>query len=146
MKNYIKILIFLLGVFCLALIRYFENEIFYDPLIEFYDGKFHLNPFPDLKFWLYNFAITARYFLNTLISLIIIWFIFKNKSYIKFSILLYSIFFIIGISIFWILVINIQPKDYMFLFYVRRFLIQPLLLIILLPAFYFQKLNKKVSN
>ncbi len=142
----LKIGMLVLGAICLAIIRYFETKIFYDPLIDFYDGKFHTKPFPDLEFWIYNFNLIFRYVLNTGISIVIIWFLFKKKSYIKFSILSYAIFFVIGFLMFWIVAYDIESKDFMLLFYIRRFLIQPILLIILIPAFYFQKLNKKVPK
>lgn len=144
MKNIANIILFILGVFAFACIRFFENEIFYDPLITFFDSKFELKSFPELNIWLYNLNLFFRYSLNTIISLVLIWISFRNKSYLKFSIILYTILFVICIILFWIVAYDIQPKSYMTLFYIRRFLIQPLLVIILLPAFYFQKIQKKL--
>ncbi len=142
MKLYFKIIGFALGLTGLVSIRFFENALFFDPLISFYDSNFQNSTFPDLSFWRYSLNIAFRFLLNSSISLGIIWLIFKNKNYLRFSVLLYVILFIVGIILFWIVSSNIQPKDYMVLFYIRRFLIQPLLVIILIPAFYFQKLNK----
>ena len=134
---------FIFGVFCLAAIRLFEQSLFHDPLIDFYHGNFLDAEFPDLDFWVYSLNISFRYFLNTLASLFIIWIIFRKKNYIKFSLLLYVFLFVVCFTLFWIIENNIVSEYYMRLFYVRRFLIQPLLVIILLPAFYFQQLNKK---
>lgn len=142
-KLLFKIAVIVFGACCLALIRFYETSLFYDPLIDFYNGRFHLKPFPELKFWAYNLNLTFRYLLNTLVSIGIIWYLFKNKTYIKFSVLIYIAVFIIGLITFWIIADNIQSKDFMLLFYIRRFLIQPILVIVLIPAFYFQKLNKK---
>lgn len=125
------------------LIRYYENEIFYDPLIVFYKSSFQDSPFPDLDLWRYSLNLAFRYLLNTLISLALIWISFENKNYIKFSVLLFSILFILGLILFWFIANGIQPKDYMVLFYIRRFIIHPILLIVLIPAFYFQKINQK---
>ena len=143
MKRYQKIIIFTVGVCGLACIRFFEGSLFYDPLVEFYDSNFQDKAFPDLNEWLYTLNIIFRFVLNTIISVILIWIAFRKKSYIKFSIILYSILLAVGLIFFWFMVYNIQPKEYMTLFYIRRFLIQPILLIVLIPAFYFQRLNKK---
>ena len=143
MKRYLKILIFSVGILGLACIRFFENSLFYDPLINFYNTNFQDKPFPDLNEWLYTLNIIFRFALNSIISLILIWIAFRKKSFIKFSILLYGILLIGGLIVFWFVAYDIKPKEYMTLFYIRRFLIHPILLIVLIPAFYFQKLNKK---
>lgn len=130
---------------CFGAIRFFENEIFFDPLLEFYKGNFNLKAFPELDVLKYSANLIFRYILNTAVSLVLIWIIFSSKNFIKFSLLLYSLLLFLGILVFWILTYNIQPEDYMALFYVRRFLIQPLFIIILIPAFYFQKINKNAN-
>jgi exosortase F-associated protein len=145
-KKLIEILGFIIGVCCLAAIRYFEKSLFYDPLNTFYHGDFLDNPFPNLDFWIYSLNIGFRYILNTIISLLLIWIVFKSKNYLKFSVLLFILLFVIGLALFWIVKQDIVSEHYMRLFYIRRFLIQPILVIILIPAFYFQQLNKKASE
>ena len=139
----LRIIIFIIGLIGLVSIRYFENVLFYDPLINFYNSNFQNSSFPDLNVWIYSLNLGFRFMLNSVLSLVLIWVTFKNKSFIKFSTLLYCILFIGGLVLFWGFTIDIQPKNYMILFYIRRFLIHPILVIILIPAFYFQKLNKK---
>ena len=145
MKLSFKILIFILGIICFAIIRFFETELFYDPLISFYKSNFSQKPFPEIDAWKYYLNLAFRYTLNTGISLVLIWVSFQNKSYIKFSIMLYIVLFVIGIIAFMFTVHNIEIENFMTLFYIRRFLIQPLLVIILLPAFYFQNINKNAD-
>lgn len=145
LKTWLKIVIFAIGICGFALIRLFESELFYDPLIPFYKNTFSQESFPDLKGLLYSINLGFRYLLNTLISVGLIWVAFMNKSYVKFSILLYALLFIVGLISFWIIAQGIKPDQYMTLFYVRRFLIQPLLVIILIPAFYFQNINKNAE-
>ncbi|RRO20308.1 exosortase F system-associated membrane protein [Flavobacteriaceae bacterium 14752] len=142
MKLYLKILVFVLAITGLVCIRFFENTLFHDPLITFYDSDFQNMKFPNLNFWFYNLNLGFRFLLNSILSIAIIWVAFRNMYYIKFSVLLYCFLFVVGLFLFWFVSSNIQPKDYMVLFYIRRFLIQPLLVIILIPAFYFQKLKK----
>lgn len=145
MKLTYKILLFALGILSFALIRFFEKELFYDPLISFYKNTFHQDTFPELDVILYSLNLAFRYWLNTLISLALIWVVFQDKNYIRFSIILFAVLFILGIISFWFIAENIEPQSYMTLFYIRRFLIQPLLVIILLPAFYFQNINKNAD-
>ena len=144
MKRVFNILVFLLGVIGFAMIRFFETEIFYDPLIDFYDSQFFQKPFPELYLWLYNLNLVFRYTLNALISLALIWVSFQNKNFIKFSLFLYLLLFVVCLILFWIVAYNIDSESYMTLFYIRRFLIQPLFVIVLLPAFYFQQIQKKL--
>ena len=145
MKLSFKISAFVLAIICFALIRFFETELFYDPLISFYKSNFSQKSFPEIEAWRYYLNLSFRYALNTGISLILIWVSFQNKSYIKFSLLLYTVLFVIGIIAFMFTVHNIKIENFMTLFYIRRFLIQPLLVIILLPAFYFQNINKNAD-
>lgn len=146
MKKSFQIIGFIFGVCCLVAIRLFEKTLFHDPLIAFYHGNFLDRAFPDLAFWGYSLNIGFRYVLNSLVSLFLIWIVFKNKTYITFSLLLYVLLFAIAFAAFWMVQDDISSEQYMRLFYIRRFLIQPLLLIILLPAFYFQQLNKKGTS
>lgn len=146
MNKAILVFGFIIGIISLMAIRLFEKQLFFDPLLEFYKGDFPDKTFPDLGFWKYSINLAFRYLLNTLVSLFLIWIAFKNKMYIKFSILLFSILLLTGMLLFWIVENEITSEHYMRLFYIRRFLIQPIPIILLLPAFYFQHLNKREKN
>jgi exosortase F-associated protein len=50
--------------------------------------------------------------------------------------------FVILITAFFCILYFFKNQENLLLFYVRRFLIQPLFLIVFVPAFYFQKLKK----
>lgn len=144
MKRAITIIIVLLLFCVLAAIRAFENVLFYDPLLDFFKHDYTSEAaLPDLDFLKILLFTSLRFLMNTGISLLILWFCFRESATIKFAALLYVIAFVILIALFSYLVCNYHDGNYMALFYVRRFLIQPLLLIILLPAFYYQKKIKK---
>jgi len=85
---------------------------------------------------------SLRYIANTLLSLGILYVIFKDKSIIKFSVFVYSIAYIILLIPFLYFVTHHKQEDYYLFFNIRRFLIQPIGLILLLPAFYYYKLNR----
>lgn len=128
-------------VLMLILIRFFEDVLFYDPYLEFFQNDYLYIDSPRREIAkLFGFT-TLRYVLNTLISLAILFLVFKDKSIVKFSGFIYSIAFVVFISFYLYFVINPRQEDYYLFFNVRRFLIQPLILILLLPAFYYHKLK-----
>ena len=142
MKKPIKIItLFLLGSL-LVLIRMFETELFYDPLIEFYKSDYKNTLLPEINSIKLIGNLTLRFILNALISLVILWVVFKEKGILKLSSFLYSVLFIGLILSFSYLFFYSEEKNLLALFYVRRFLIQPIFLLVLLPAFYFQKSKK----
>lgn len=140
MKKSIRIGAVIFFVLLLVLVRAYEDLLFYDPLLEFFKGHYKTQPLPELDIPALLLETTIRFGLNTLFSLAILWFVFMDMEIIKLSAVLYSLFFVLLTLVFWILVQTSEGTDTHFaLFYVRRFLIQPLFLFLLLPAFYFQK-------
>lgn len=141
MKAIRIILLLLPFVVGFALIRFYENILFYDPFLSYFKGDYQENPFPEFEGFRLFLNYFFRYALNTLLSLGIIYVIFRNKEFIKVSSILYLIFFIVLILALFVIV-NYSENDFS-LFYVRKFLIQPLFLLLFLPGFYFQLKSKK---
>lgn len=127
-----------LGVL-LVLIRVFEHQLFYDPFLTFFQNDYLYIDSPRREVLKLTAFTSLRYGLNTLISLGILWAIFKDLSIIKFSALLYGLAYVILILLFLYFVINPKQDDYYLFFNLRRFLIQPLILLLLIPAFYYHK-------
>lgn len=123
----------------LVLIRFFENELFYDPYLTFFKKDYLYIDSPRREVLKVTLNTTLRFLLNTLISLGILYVFFKDKSIIKFSVFVYSIAYGILILLYLYFVINPRQEDYYLFFNIRRFLIQPIILILLLPAFYYHK-------
>ncbi|GAL01029.1 hypothetical protein JCM19314_2229 [Nonlabens ulvanivorans] len=73
------------------------------------------------------------------LSLWIIWFLYKRESYIHAALWVYLFAYIILIVAFTLLIDADSSFMKMALFYIRRFLIQPILLFILVAGFYFLK-------
>ncbi len=140
MKITIKIILIVLLFGLLVCIRFFEKSIFYDPLLAFYQGDYLKDVTPDFNLWKLVLSTAFRYGLNTFLSLLILYIAFKDKGILKFSIVLYLMVFVILMVIFAGMLFHVEDiQNFMPLFYVRRFLIQPLLIILLLPAFYYFK-------
>jgi exosortase F-associated protein len=126
----------------LVAVRAFEDVLFYDPYLSFFKKDYLYIDSPRREV-AKLFAFTSlRYLINTIASLGIIYLLLKDKGMLKLSILLYSGAFILLIIPFLYFVINPKQEDYYLFFNVRRFLIQPLFLILFLPAFYYFKLNR----
>jgi exosortase F-associated protein len=140
-----RIFYFLIAVCAFALIRNYESVLFYDPFLEFFKGQYSSSPIPALEEWKLHLSLFFRYFLNTALSVFIIFILFQNKEYVKLATFLYFLFFIILLLLF-IVVLHFFSERMMALFYIRRFLIQPLFLLLFIPGFYFQQQDLKKEN
>lgn len=129
-------------VLFLVLIRAFETDLFYDPYLTFFKNDYLYIDSPRREIAKLVLFTTLRFVLNTAISLGILYLIFKDKSIIKFSVLIYVVAYSLLLIPFLYFVINPKQEDYYLFFNVRRFLIQPIGLILLLPAFCYYKLNR----
>lgn len=129
-------IIFLLGL--LFLIRNFETILFYDPLQEYFKNDYLYGEFPDFLVGKLLVSSSLRYFMNTVISLGVLWILFKKRDLV-FSIKFYTIAFFVLIGMFSALLLNKFQIGYLLPFYIRRFLIHPLFLFLLIPAFFYQK-------
>ena len=136
--KYIFVSLLILG---LLLIRFFEDVLFYDPYLTFFQNDYLYVDSPRREVAKLVAFTVLRYALNTIISLAIIFLVFRDKNIVKFSGVIYGIAFVFFMMCFMYFVINPRQEDYYLFFNVRRFLIQPLILILLLPAFYYHKLK-----
>ncbi|QIE59378.1 exosortase F system-associated protein [Rasiella rasia] len=127
-----------LGFGLLVLIRVFEADLFYDPLLLFFKTDHTTAPLPDLNIASVMAHTLIRFLLNTAISLGILWVLFQKWEVVKFSAILYAIAGVVLGVVFLLLLHNSEAGAHITLFYVRRFLIQPLFLFLLAPAFYVQ--------
>jgi len=142
MSKILKYILLLILFGMLVLIRFFENNLFYDPYLQFFESDYLYIDSPrreTLKLVLFT---TLRFVLNSGISLGILHIIFKDISITKFAGLIYLVAYLLLFSAFLYFVINPKQEDYYLFFNIRRFLIQPLILVILLPAFYYSKIKR----
>lgn len=139
LNHKVKIVLVLLFVLLLALIRAYEDTLFYDPFLNYFKSDFNSLPLPEYNSVELFFGLLLRYLVNTLFSLGIIYVLFSENSLIKFASILYVIFFLGLIIAFFLTIYIYQEQNNLLLFYIRRFLIQPIFLLLFLPGFYFQK-------
>lgn len=128
-------------VLCLVFVRVFLEPLFYDPFIAFFKNDYLFKSIPQIQLLKYLVHITIRFWMNTMISLLILYVLFNNTKTLFFSVKIYVVSFILLI---FLLTLQLQAQlfdGYLVLFYIRRFLIHPVILLVLVPAFYYQQLD-----
>jgi exosortase F-associated protein len=141
MRNPITYILLLVLFGVLVLIRVFENELFYDPYLSFFKSDYLNMDSPRREILKLSLFTTLRFVLNSAISLGIIFIFFRDKSILKFSLMVYIIAYVILMLFFLYFVTSPRQEDYYLFFNFRRFLIQPILLLLLVPAFFYHKLK-----
>lgn len=138
MNKYIKFILIVVLVLLLFLVR--ANEaIFQDPFVAYFKLDYLTSERPDYSFGQLLLSHSIRYDINAIISLSILYVLFKDRDIIKFSLLCYIIAFLVLFPLYYYLLKDLNITNYQTAFYVRRFLIQPLLLLVLVPAFFYHK-------
>lgn len=138
MNRWIRFLLICLLFIAFIGVRYFEH-LFYDPMEIYFKHAYLSEKIPPLDFPNYLFNLSLRYVINMLLSLGIIFLAFWNKRYVLFAFWFYIIAFLALLSAYLISLNTQFEHNYLFGFYIRRFLTHPLFILLLLPAFYFQK-------
>ena len=137
-----KVIAIAILVVALVLIRAFEDWLFYDPFSLYFKNDYLSSAFPKFDALTLFLSMGLRFGLNSLFSLAIIYCLFKDWELTKFASVLYAFFFVLLISAFFVLVLFSDQNNNFMVFYVRRFLIQPILLLLFIPAIFYQKKMK----
>jgi exosortase F-associated protein len=137
-----KVVSILFFVLMLVLVRAYENSLFYDPFLEYFKKDFNNLPLPQYNSLYLVIGLAFRYGLNSVLSLGIIYSVFKDSNMIKFVSILYTLFFVFLMFSFFLIIYVYENQNNMMLFYIRRFLIQPIFVLLFIPAFYYQMKKK----
>lgn len=141
-ENKLKILVSILVVFCFGVIRAFEDQLFYDPFLNYFKFDFKNLPFPEVDSFKLFIGLFLRYILNSILSLVLIYTLFQDKEILKFSTYIYGFFLVLLFVMFFVIIEYFSNANWL-LFYVRRFIIQPIFVLLFIPAFYYQQQNLK---
>jgi exosortase F-associated protein len=146
-NNKSKVLYTVALILGLVLIRMFERELFYDPFLDYYRSEYTNLPFPDYNIFKLFFSIGIRFYLNMVLSLGLLYVLFEDRKLVKFCIFLFMVLGSILLISFFFVLTFFGEESKMALFYLRRFLIQPIFILLFIPAFYFQKMvnNKNLG-
>jgi exosortase F-associated protein len=142
LQNKLRIFFGFLFFIGLLAVRYYQENLFYDPLLGYFKEEDSVAITPNINFIKLFFSLALRYYFNSMLSIGILYAVFLDLKLIRFSVLLYIILGSV-LLISFVFILHFYGFENKFtLFYVRRFLIQPIFLLLFLPAFYFQKLKK----
>ena len=132
-------LLVLAGVCGLVGVRMLEDAIFYDPFLNYFHEANKNISLPQFEWGKLILSHLFRFILNLFFSCIIIHFLFKNKEWTMQGAVLITVIFAITFPIYLYCIYNQFEIGYLFSFYMRRFVIQPLILLLIVPLFYYRK-------
>ncbi|MCT2563200.1 exosortase F system-associated membrane protein [Chryseobacterium herbae] len=136
-------LLVIAGICGLISVRVFEDKIFYDPFLEYFHEANKNIAFPQFEWAKLIAGHVFRFILNLALSCLIIHCLFKNKQWTVQGVLLITIIFVITFPIYLYCIYDRFDVGYLFSFYMRRFVIQPLALLLIVPMFYYRKQLEK---
>ena len=116
MRMILRIVLILFFFGLLFFVRAFELELFYDPLNSYFQNEYLYREIPSINRWKLLSNLFYRYTLNSLISIGIIYLIFRNKKMINFLLLFFTVAFILLIILFFISIRNNLEEGYLFSF------------------------------
>ena len=138
MKN-LKWLFFVFGVAGLIAVRTVESDLFYDPFLAFFKSADVNAEFPHFNWLTLILNYIFRFGLNLIFSLVIVQALFQNKKWTIQALVLILIVFAITFTLYLFCIYTKFEVGYLFSFYMRRFVIQPLILLLIVPLFYYRK-------
>ena len=137
-----KILNFILvfaGILGLVSVRFLEDKIFYDPFLEFFKADYKVAQVPDFIWGKLMLSHFFRFALNLIFSAIVVHFMFLNKKWTIRAVFLMAVAFLFFFPIYLWCLYSKMEIGYLFTFSVRRFVIQPIILLLIIPIFYYRK-------
>jgi exosortase F-associated protein len=123
----------------LVAVRLFEKHLFNDGLIHFFEYEYLQSSLPNISISHILLIDSVRFWFNSLLSIVILYLFFKQTKLLRFLWIFYGVFFIILAGILYYILNNYEAGNYLGLFYIRRILIQPIILFVLFPALLYQK-------
>ena len=137
-----KILNFILvfaGILGLISVRFLEDKIFYDPFLEFFKADYKVAQVPDFIWGKLMLSHFFRFALNLIFSAIVVHFMFLNKKWTIQAVVLMVVAFVFFFPIYLWCLYSKMEIGYLFTFSVRRFVIQPIILLLIIPILYYRK-------
>lgn len=134
-----NIIILIIGIAGLIGIRIAEDDIFYDPFLNYFHEASTKAKFPKFDWSQLILSHFFRFVLNLLFSAIVIQAVFRNSTWTKQGVILMTLVFAITFPIYLYCLSTEFSVGNLFTFYIRRFVIQPLVLLLIIPLFYYRK-------
>lgn len=129
----------IVGVCGLIGVRMMENKLFYDPFLDYFHEANKNIAFPTFEWGKLIGGNLFRFALNLFFSCLIIQGLFKNKQWTMQGAFMIMIVFAITFPVYLYCIHDKFEIGYLFSFYMRRFVIQPLIILLIVPMFYYRK-------
>ena len=140
--------IVIIGILGLIGVRAIEDRAFYDPFLDFFHEANKKADFPEFDWGKLVINHIFRFLLNLAFSALIIHFLFRKRQWTVQAVVLMLLVFAITFPIYLYCISTKFEIGYLFSFYMRRFVIQPLILLLIVPMFYYRKqlIEKSIKN
>ncbi|APD07874.1 hypothetical protein UJ101_02374 [Flavobacteriaceae bacterium UJ101] len=143
MNKWLRYSLVAILIMILVLIRLNQESLFYDPLLHYFKSNYDKTNFLEIDVAKHLFSVSIRYWINTFLSVGIIYLLFEKKKYIKISGIVFLVGWLIFLPLYYLFIDTQFEYSLMIGFYVRRFLIQPIIgIILILALFYLEKIRK----
>lgn len=143
--KFLNWLFVIIGVAGLIGVRVLEDRLFYDPFLDYFHLANKKAALPAFDWPPLILSHLFRFGLNFLFTLLIVHFIFKKKEWTFQAAVLLLLVFLITLPLYMYCVYNKFQIGYLFSFYIRRFVIQPLVVLLIIPMFYYRK-QQEINN
>lgn len=143
MRRLLDWLLVLAGIAGLVAVRFFEDQLFYDPFLQYFHEADKHGKFPQFEWLPLILSHLFRFVLNLVFSLVIVHFLFRNKRWTVQAALLIALVFAIAFPIYLYCLHTEFSIGNLFSFYVRRFVIQPIAILLIVPMFYYRREMQK---
>ncbi|REC48934.1 exosortase F system-associated membrane protein [Chryseobacterium pennipullorum] len=127
------------GICGLIGVRAVEETIFYDPFLTYFHEANKNIEFPSFEWGKLIAGHLFRFVLNLGFSCMVIHGLFKNRQWTLQGAVMITIIFVITFPIYLYCIYDHFSIGYLFSFYMRRFVIQPLIILLIVPLFYYRK-------
>lgn len=126
------------GIVGLILVYVFQLQLFYDPFqVIIPNNVADLNL--EINTSAYILSKVLRYILNDGFALLLIWGLFGNKRYMRFAMLVFLLGLVVLLPLYLVLTLHYYTSAYAFLNHLHRLVLNPVLMMLLIPAFYYQR-------
>ena len=127
------------AVFGLIGVRMVEDVLFYDPFLNYFRASDKSSLFPEFEWSSLILSHLFRFLLNLALSTLIVHLIFQKKKWTLQAVILMLMVFAITFPIYLYCVKTEFNIGHLFSFYMRRFVIQPIILLMIIPLFYYRQ-------
>jgi len=137
-KPYQRLGIIAIGAVGLVLMYLLQRQLFYDPLQDFV-----YNPVIDNRPSIEGFRFIAgkviRYVLNDVFAIFILMGLFADRKYLRLALAVFLFGLVVLLPAYFIAVFYFLPEVYSTLNHIHRLVLNPVLMLMLIPAIYYQK-------